>query len=367
MCIASHPRILLSNFSLVLKTLRWGILLDGTINRQFVQGLKSCSRSLLVGIACQDMNTAELHAKEWDIEKVYSSYVELFSDDRIDAVYIAIANSLHSRYTMKAAQLGKHCLVENPLATKVCEIIEIERLAKEKNVIIAEGYPYLYHPQFQAIKQEISSGCIGDVSHMHGIFDYQANNNNATESDVLADCGALWNVGCYPISLMIALMSQCPQTVSAIQQTGSRSEDTSTVGWMKYDTVMGSISTSLNSPTKTHFEIAGTNGRIHLHNDWCYHPDHCNQTNSFELIMKGEPSKKVTVLNQDLYRGEILSFEATVLDKKPSLVTLQLSKKIAAVLEAMYESARLDGVPVVPQLRVNSERSNGVPVVPQLE
>ncbi|XP_077979101.1 putative oxidoreductase ORF334 [Glandiceps talaboti] len=336
------------------KTLRWGVLYDESIgiNKHFLQALKNCPRSQLVAIACRNYEVGQTLAEVWEVEKVHDSYDDVLIDSNVDGVYIAVTNSLHAYYAKKAAEHSKHCLVEKPIATKLSDLIELEELAKQNRVVIVEGYPHLYHSQYHAIKQEILSGCIGEVSYMYGNFDFQTNDNG---HDVIeregCDKGALWNIGCYPISTMVALMGECPRRVSAIQQKGLSGEDAKLIGWLKFDdNVMGSISTSLGCPTNTYFEIVGTKGRMKLHNDWCFHPDSWDRTNSFELIMDGEPSKEVTVLSQNVFRQQILSFEATVLDGKAAVVTLATSKKIVATIEAMYKSADVEGVPMEPKL-----------------
>ncbi|XP_070566290.1 trans-1,2-dihydrobenzene-1,2-diol dehydrogenase-like [Ptychodera flava] len=347
------------------KQLRWGILYDrcAAISKHFLLALKSCPRSQLVAIACPDTDRVQPIADELEVEKVYGCYDDLLEDKAIDGVYIAVSNSLHAELAKKTVKGGKHCLVEKPLATKVSDVIELEQLAKEANVIIAEGYAHLYHPQYHAIKQEIKSGCIGDVSHMYGNFDLHAkNNNNNNNKSVIdrkgadSDIGAIWNIGCYPVSMMVGIVGKCPLKVSAVKQKGQRGEDVKMIGWMNFDeNVIGSISASITCPTNTYFEIVGTKGRMRLHKDWCFHPDSWNTTNSFELVMEGQPSKEVTVLCQNVFRSEILSFEASVLDGKRAVVPLTLSKDIVATVEALCTSADSDGIPVRPYI-VNSTK-----------
>jgi hypothetical protein len=47
----------------------------------------------------------------------YDDARDLFSSGEIDAVYIALPNTLHAAWTIRAAEAGLHVLCEKPLAT----------------------------------------------------------------------------------------------------------------------------------------------------------------------------------------------------------------------------------------------------------
>jgi predicted dehydrogenase len=44
----------------------------------------------------------------------YDSYDEIASNPDIDIVYIVLPNSMHAEYTIRAAEAGKHVIVEKP-------------------------------------------------------------------------------------------------------------------------------------------------------------------------------------------------------------------------------------------------------------
>src|SRR5262245_56108105 len=55
----------------------------------------------------------------------YEDFDEICESGEIDAVYIALPNTLHREYAVRAANRGVHVLCEKPLATTVADCEEM--------------------------------------------------------------------------------------------------------------------------------------------------------------------------------------------------------------------------------------------------
>ena len=51
----------------------------------------------------------------------YENFDEIPHNKEIDAVYIALPNSMHAEYTIRAAKAGRHVLCEKPMATSLAD------------------------------------------------------------------------------------------------------------------------------------------------------------------------------------------------------------------------------------------------------
>src|SRR5829696_6406262 len=99
--------------------LRWGLLSTARINRLIIPAIASSARSEVTAVASRSPEKARAYAAQWQIARALGSYEALLADPAIDVVYIALPNSLHAEWTVRALEAGKHVLCEKPLAVSV--------------------------------------------------------------------------------------------------------------------------------------------------------------------------------------------------------------------------------------------------------
>jgi len=115
-------------------------------------------------LAVSDVSAKSLRAaKSAGIKNVYSDYNKLLDDPRIDAVIISLPTFLHAPVAIKAAECGKHMLVEKPLARHSNEGESITSAARRYGVKLMVGYPMRFMPQFTGLKTSLETGILGDV------------------------------------------------------------------------------------------------------------------------------------------------------------------------------------------------------------
>src|SRR5437762_4119027 len=80
--------------------------------------------------------------KKYDVAKAldYGHYDELLKSGEIDAVYIALPNSMHAEYSERAARVGVHVLCEKPMALSEAECELMGRVAREHPVKLMVAY-----------------------------------------------------------------------------------------------------------------------------------------------------------------------------------------------------------------------------------
>ena len=89
----------------------------------------------LVAVCSRDQERAGAFADKHGAQVAYTSLEALVDDARVDAVYIASPNFFHAPYTMRAAQAGKHVLVEKPMAVSIEEAVDMVRTCQAYGVM----------------------------------------------------------------------------------------------------------------------------------------------------------------------------------------------------------------------------------------
>ncbi len=64
----------------------------------------------------------------------------MLDDPEVEAVYIALPNTLHYEWAVKAMKSGKHVLCEKPLAPCEKQVKELFDKAKENHVYLMEAF-----------------------------------------------------------------------------------------------------------------------------------------------------------------------------------------------------------------------------------
>ena len=69
------------------------------------------------------------------------------NDPEVDAVYIATPHPGHAEWAIKAAEAGKHVLVEKPMALTAFEADAMIHAARKAGTFLGEAFMYRLHPQ----------------------------------------------------------------------------------------------------------------------------------------------------------------------------------------------------------------------------
>ena len=95
--------------------------------------------------------------------RVYSTYNQLLSDPSIEAIHIATPHQLHADMTVRAAEAGKHVLVEKPIAISLADAGRMIAACETNQVTLIVGPAHSFDRPVLAARQMIESGQLGKV------------------------------------------------------------------------------------------------------------------------------------------------------------------------------------------------------------
>ena len=249
-----------------MRKIKWGVLGTADIAQgQTIPGMLQADNCRLLAIAGRRLEKAEAFQKRFGFEKAYDSYDALLADPEVEAVYIPLPNDLHHPWVIRALQAGKHVLCEKPLAVNERQVREMFEAARANHVFLMEAFAYLHSPFVSAVKAELDSGVIGEIRYMDTAF--IAGRRPDTDIRLRRETygGALYDLGCYAVSMALWMMGREPQEVKAAAQFSPRGIDLVTSALLIYenDAVL-SAECGMIHPRGRHdrFQICGTLGEI---------------------------------------------------------------------------------------------------------
>ena len=139
-----------------------------------------------------------------------TSYLEVLSDDQVEAVVIATPVSTHFDLASRALQFGKHTFVEKPLSGSAEEAGELVRLARRAGRVLMPGHTFLYSPPVVMVKDLIDRGDLGEI--------YFISSSRVNLGLHQADVSVVWDLGPHDFSILRYWLGESPTTVSALSR-----------------------------------------------------------------------------------------------------------------------------------------------------
>jgi predicted dehydrogenase len=169
----------------------------------------------VAAVACRDPGRARAFAAEHGIPIAHESYAELVEDDSLDAVFVALVNSLHAPWALAALDAGRHVLCEKPLAANAADSRNMVTGAHQAGRILMEAFHWRFHP-FASRMLELSQR-IGSLKRAVAYAHQYVEPPNIRLHYELAG-GVLMDLGCYEVHWLRAITGEDPE-VSAAQAT----------------------------------------------------------------------------------------------------------------------------------------------------
>ena len=317
------------------RILRWGLLSTARIYRAILTAMPHSPPNVVTAVASRSAARAAAYAAEWRIARTFASYEAMLADPDVDVIYNSLPNGLHTEWTLKAVQAGKHVLCEKPLALTVADVDAIAAAAQQAGVVVAEAFMYRHHPQTLRVKEMIGQGAVGEMRLLRGAFSYLLTNRQDVRLLPELGGGSLWDVGCYPISFARFLAGAEPVEVFGWQVSGPSGVDELFAGQLRFaNGLLAQVDSAFQLPFRSFMEIAGSERTLTVAAP--FKP----QTNE-ELILrhKNDLIEVIKIAGEPLYRGEIEDMADAVLLGKPPRVGLAESRGNVATITALLESA----------------------------
>jgi len=198
----------------------------------------------------------------------YDEYDDLCASGAIDAVYIALPNSMHREYTERAARHGVHVLCEKPMAVTAEDCRAMIHAAESNGVKLMVAYRLHFEPANLEAALIARRRTLGDVRIFNSVFTMQVKAGDIRLKRSLGG-GSLYDIGIYCINA--ARMIFRAEPIEAFATAGNSGEarfaevDEMVAATLRYPgDRLATFVTSFGAADSSRYQFIGTKGHLAL-------------------------------------------------------------------------------------------------------
>ena len=329
------------------RKVRYAVVGQGYISQVAVLPAFAHARknSELAALVSDDPMKLKKLSRKYDVPHIYSydEYDACLSSGEIDAVYIALPNSMHRDYTERAARAGVHILCEKPMAVTEDDCEAMIRAAAASKVKLMIAYRLHFEAANLKAVQMVRSGKLGEPRIFNSVFTMQVEQDNIRLKRDLGG-GALYDIGIYCINAARYLFQDEPVEVCAFNANNGEERfqevDEMTAAILRFPKErLATLTCSFGAADVSAYEVVGTKGRLRV--DPAYE---LAGELKHELTRDGK-TRKQTFPQRDQFAPELLYFSECILKDKDPEPSGAEGLADVRIIRALYRSASM-GQPV---------------------
>lgn len=180
----------------------------------FVESKHAKVVALVTGERAKGMKVARQYNVPDSAVLDYKDYDRLAQMPEVKAVYIALPNSMHAEYTVRAARAGKHVLCEKPMANSVKECQQMIDACRKAGRQLMVAYRSQYEVLDRALVKMVRDKKLGALREFNSVnSQHMGDPQHWRLKRALAGGGALPDIGLYCINAARFLSGEEPNEV----------------------------------------------------------------------------------------------------------------------------------------------------------
>jgi len=258
--------------------------------------------------------------------------------EEVDAVYIALPNSMHAEYAIRAAAAGVHVLCEKPLAVTGDECAAIVDACRQAGVQAMTAYRLHFERQTLWALDQVRAGRLGDLRYFTSAFSMRAKPGGIRTTPELGG-GTLYDLGVYCINAARMFFGSEPLEVWATSVDGTEAGmpgiDATTTATLRFEGErIATFVTSFDAADVSALRVVGTRGDLRMQPAYEY-----AEPLVVELTVEGATTKR-RGRKSDQFAPELVYFSECLLADRTPEPSAEEGAQDVRIVEALYESAR---------------------------
>ncbi|MCR9251419.1 MAG: Gfo/Idh/MocA family oxidoreductase [bacterium] len=145
----------------------------------------------------------------------YDNMHEIANNPDIDVIYIVLPTGLHAKYSIIAANTGKHVWCEKPMARTAIECQQIIDACNKNKVKLSIGYRMQHEPKTQELIKWADSKPYGKILNLSANAGYYDGRSDHWKQNKALGGGAMYDMGVYPLNAARYITGEEPISISA--------------------------------------------------------------------------------------------------------------------------------------------------------
>ena len=306
-------------------------------------------------ICSRSMERAESLASKYGGQPT-TEYDDLLRRDDLHALSICTPSGTHADYGISAVRAGKHVLVEKPIDISLAKADALIQACREADVTLGVIFQLRFLDASLEVKRALERGILGEPvmadCYMKFYRPQSYYNGSGWKGTLALDGGgALINQGIHGVDLLLHLAGDVAsvQAYSGIlAHEHIEVEDTCVAGLKYRSGALGVIqaTTSVHPDFQQRIEIHGTNGTIILEgteDTWIKHWETFDggRREVETVTVDHAGAEAVLEVGGEGHRRQIEDFVTAIRTGREPLVSGTEGRRSLALVQAVYESARL--------------------------
>ena len=181
------------------ESFRWAFIGTGTLAKKVAREITATGRHVIATAYSRNREKLLAYCEPYGTYAATSIRDAIDRPD-VDAVYISVTNESHFEVCRQALELGKSVHLEKQFTMKASETEALQKLAKDRNLYLAEAMWTWFADVPNAVKAFVRSGKLGKIRDVYMSYCAYSIGYAPRVSDPLLGGGALLDIGIYPVT-----------------------------------------------------------------------------------------------------------------------------------------------------------------------
>ena len=323
------------------KKVRYAVVGTGWFGQEAIlPGFQNADNSELVAIVSGDpVKRKEVGDRYGVTAYGYEQYAELLAGGTVDAVYIALPNSMHKEYTVVAAEHKVHVLCEKPMAADADQCRAMIDACNVAGVKLMIAYRLHFESANLTAIEHIKNAKIGDARVFNSVFTQQVQEGNSRLEGNLAS-SPLMDIGIYCLNAARYLFQDDPIEVfgfaASNKETRFREVPEMVTAVMRFPKErLAAFTCGFGESNVSEYRVVGTAGDLRMETAYTFR-------GAITMHLTGKDGKTETTkfAERDQVGAEIVYFSDCVLNNREPEPNGQEGLADLTIIDAIEESCR---------------------------